>query len=380
MVCLKASHVLQSKVIDRGLCTLCGGCLGRCPYFAAHEGRVVVTDACDLAEGYCSMVCPRLELDLDHMSKEIFGAPYAWDELGTIQQIFMARSTDPSIRLRAQNAGTVTSLIGFALDQGLIDSAILTSFNNRQWPRGTIARNKDEVLKCIGSSYMAAPTVEAFNRATCDGGPGSLGVVGTPCQVVALRRMRTAPTEICKNGDRLRLVIGLFCTWALSYPGFAQFIEKKVAGPVVKCDVPPHPADAFVVYTEKGRMDIPLDEVLPFVMPSCHLCSDLTAEFADVSVGGGRGEVLDWNTVVVRTQTGMSLVEAAVQKGIIETTEIPEGNLGRLKAAGLNKKKRAFSKILEKTGSVEDLLYLQTERERVKHLLEDAKGGGLEDA
>jgi coenzyme F420 hydrogenase subunit beta len=199
--------------------------------------------------------------------------------------------------------------------------------------------------------------------------PKSIGVIATPCQVLALARMRAAPPEICKNMDKLKLVIGLFCTWALSYPDFARFLEEKVPDRIVKYDIPPHPANVLLAYTEKERIDISLDEVLPFVKPACRVCLDLTAEFADISVGSGRRDVIDWNTVIVRTERGMRFVEAAIKKGIIETTDIPEENLKRLKAAAYNKKKKALSSIVERTGSMDDLLYLQAEGKTVKSLL-----------
>ncbi len=362
---------LQSKVIDRGLCTLCGGCVGTCPYFVAYKGRVVVRDVCDLSDGRCSVVCPRLSLDLDKISKTIFGVPYAWDEVGSVKEVFMARSTDATIKARAQDAGTVTALTIFALEEGFIASAVLTHFEDKSLPKGVIASTRDEVLKCAGSSYVAAPTIEAFNRTAQDDSQKSIGVVATPCQVLALTRMQAAPPDKCKNMDKLKLVIGLFCTWALSYPDFVRFLEREVPDHIVKYDIPPHPANVLLAYTEKERIDIPIDKVLPFVKSACHVCPDLTAEFADISMGSGRREVLDWNTVIVRTDRGRRLINAAIKKGIIEIRDIPEENLSRLKAASYNKKKRALRNIVERTGSMDDLLYLQAQGKTVKPLLEN---------
>lgn len=366
----KVCQEIESKVIKENLCTLCGACLEVCPYLVAYEGKVILRDVCDLPQGCCSAVCPRLAFNLDNMSKTIFGIPYARDELGTVQQVLMARSNDDIIRARAQDTGTVTALICFALDQGFVDSAVLTLFDDKSWPKGVIVSTRDEVLECSGSSYMATPTLGAFNQARQDDDRKSIAVVGTPCQVMALAKMRAASPEICKNMVKLKLVIGLFCTWALSYPSFAHFLERKTSDHIVKYDVPPHPANVLLAYTEKEHISIPLDKVLPFVMPACHLCTDLTAEFADVSIGSGRGEVLDWNTVIVRTERGMRFIESAIKKGIIETRDVPEGNLSRLKVAADNKKKRALRNIIQKTGSLHSLLYLKGQNEMIKQLIE----------
>jgi hypothetical protein len=62
-------------------------------------------------------------------------------------------------------------------------------------------------------------------------------------------------------------------------------------------------------------------------------------------------------------------VEAARAKGVIETDPLPEQNLAHLKEASLSKKKRGLEKVIETTGSDEDLLYLKLTSEAVKRLL-----------
>jgi len=137
---------------------------------------------------------------------------------------------------------------------------------------------------------------------------------------------------------------------------------------IVKFDIPPPPANLFQVFTNSDRIDISLDDVRPFVKPTCDVCIDLTAEFADISVGAAEG-VAGWNTLIVRSDAGSELVEAARAKGVIETDPLPEQNLAHLKEASLAKKKRGLEKIVETTGSDEDLLYLELTSEAVKRLL-----------
>ena len=271
----------------------------------------------------------------------------------------------------------MTALMKFAMEEGFIDSAILTSFEDKSWPRGIVASNGEQILKCSGSSYLAAPTIESFNQVIQNPNHQSIGFIGTPCQVMALVKMRTAPAEISQDMDKLKLIVGLFCTWALAYPDFGRFLEKRISDPVVRYEVPPHPANVLSAYTDKERFSFSIDEVLPFVRPACRFCLDLTAEFADLSVGGGRGEVLNWNTVVIRTEKGMRLLDSAIKKGVIETAPIPEGNLSRLKAAAYNKKKRAIENIIQRTGSTDDLLYLKGRPGIVKRLVAECREGSL---
>ena len=108
-----------------------------------------------------------------------------------------------------------------------------------------------------------------------------------------------------------------------------------------------HSLDVFT--KDGGKVTIPLDEVQKCVRPACHLCSDMTAEFSDISVGSARlpegwEEARSWNQVIVRTEAGQKLMALAKNKGVLEFREVPEGNLERLKKASLNKKKAGAEK------------------------------------
>ncbi|MBU1208477.1 MAG: Coenzyme F420 hydrogenase/dehydrogenase, beta subunit C-terminal domain [Proteobacteria bacterium] len=66
-----------------------------------------------------------------------------------------------------------------------------------------------------------------------------MAVVGIPCQVLALGKMRLNPLENKKHIEKLSLVIGLFCTWALSYKKFFNFLRRDYPVPKIgKMDIP----------------------------------------------------------------------------------------------------------------------------------------------
>lgn len=378
----KASQLIEQRVIKDNLCTLCGACAGMCPYFVSHEGRVVLRDVCDLSQGQgrCYAFCPRASVDLDGISQSMLGVPYPWDAIGTVQDVLMARSADTTIRVRAQYGGVVTALTCFALEKGLIDSAVLTLSQDKSHPTGLITSTREGIIDCAGSSYVATPTVEAFNRGAQDDRRKRIGVVGTPCQVLALAKMRASTLEDRNHVDKLNLVIGLFCTWALSHEGFASLLAEKIPPrDIVKLDVPPPPANVFEVYTTSERLSFPLDEVKHFVKPACMYCLDMTAEFADISVGTAEG-FSGWNTVIVRTDVGDNLIKAAETEGAIVTEALPAHNLDHLKQASRLKKRRALENIVQRTGSVDNLLYLKVQPHMIRPLVEDETERRLDDA
>ena len=218
-------------------------------------------------------------------------------------------------------------------------------------------RSEEEVLQSAGSNYMACPVLEAYNRLPEDDSD-KLAVVAVPCQVIAASKMKIEPPQHRSSTDNIKLVIGLFCTWALAPDSFYRFLKTSLNLPsVTKFDIPPPPANRFDVYTPSGKLSLPLEQVREFTMSTCAYCLDMTSEFADVSVGSVEG-IEGWNTVIVRTDAGAKLMEMAKAKGKLETKALPAANLAHLKEASLIKKKRSLGEIVKKTGDKKDLLYL----------------------
>jgi len=365
---VKGSKELLTEVIDAGLCTLCGACAGGCPYLVSYKGRIVLLDSCSISEGQCYQYCPRTYTDMDAISQGAFGTPYSGDELGTTKEVLMARSTDTRIKEKAQYGGTVTTLLSLALEEGLIDGAILTKMSDDKTPGAFLARSREEILQGAGSNYMACPILEALNHIPRDS-TEKLGIVAMPCQVLALSKMKKEPPQNRVNIGNVKLVVGLFCTWALSPDGFHQFLKEKLDLPqVTKFDIPPPPANIFEAYTPSGKITFPLDEIRKFVMPACAYCLDMTSEFADISVGSVEG-IEGWNTVIVRTGVGAQLVEMAKKKGKLEVDTLPPKKLAHLKEASLLKKKRALQQIITRTGDKKNLLYVGLQQSVIDRLL-----------
>lgn len=355
---IKGPQDLERDVIKADLCTLCGACLGLCPYFRAYRGKVVLTDSCNLPSGRCYAFCPRTPTDLDALSRKIFGEPYSGDALGTHRQVVMARSKDRTVLSKAQYGGLASDLVALALKRKMIAAAVLTKRGKDLLSAGKIATNKSQVLACAGSNYIASPTLQAFNRGVEDSFK-SLGTVGTPCQVLALAKMRINPLESKNAIEKLALTIGLFCTWALSYREMVSFLEQELpVEKIGKMDIPPPPANVFQMKLPGGTRSVSLDQIRRFIRPTCLVCLDMTAEFSDLSIGAVEGAP-GWNTVIVRTRKGEELLDEARKEKRIQVREIPAANLVHLKEAALLKKKRALENIVKRTGKRDDLLYLR---------------------
>jgi coenzyme F420 hydrogenase subunit beta len=358
VVAKKGCKELVGEVIESGLCTLCGACTGSCPYLIYYRGRITQLDNCSrIEEAQCYDYCPRTYTDMDVISREIFAAPYTENEMGNVKEVFIARATDNIIKKKGQYGGTVTALLSLAMSEGLISNAVLTKTSDDKTPSPFLAQNLDDVLGCAGSSYMACPTMGKYNELTKESDK-KLAIVATPCQVLSIAKMKAQPPVNRISINNVTLVIGLFCTWALSPDTFHRFLKENLdLTKVKKLDIPPPPANRLYIYTADGTTSFPLEQIRTFTMPTCAYCIDMTSEFADVSVGSVEGTE-GWNTVIVRTDAGNALVELAKKKRTLEVGKLPSSNLEHLKEAALLKKKRALREIVKRSGNKNDLLYL----------------------
>ncbi|MBN1818647.1 MAG: Coenzyme F420 hydrogenase/dehydrogenase, beta subunit C-terminal domain [Sedimentisphaerales bacterium] len=346
---IKGQQALHEEVGQTSLCTGCGACVNLCPYHAVHEDQIVMLHGCDIKEGRCYAYCPRTPTDMDALRKLLFNAEDMTREVGAVKGFYITRAADESKRATAQHGGTVTALMTLAMKEGIIDSAIVADKNPDLLPKGITINFPDEIGEKGKSRFVVSPSVAEFNALAWAGGR-KIGIVATPCQALALAKMRAKPVAAhAARIDQLKLVVGLFCGWALSWEKLSELIRSKGMVPkdIEGMDILPSQYQLLQVYTKKGAVNIPLDEVDPAcVRDACHYCTDMTAEFADISVGSARlpegwDVAKGWNQVIVRTSLGERLLALAREKGILEFRNVPEGNLDRLMIASLGKRRKA---------------------------------------
>jgi coenzyme F420 hydrogenase subunit beta len=331
---------LFSRVLDKGLCTACGACVGGCPYLTSFKGKTVMLHSCSLEHGRCFAYCPMTFFDPDEVSRAVFRVERDLGELGYVLDVAASKAVDDNIAAKGQGGGTVTALLATAFDEDLIDAAVLTSIiPGEAYPRGIVATSAAEVRECTGSKYVGAHSLAAL-RDALNRGCERIGVVGLPCQVRSVRKMALYDIQKENLKERIGPVIGLFCNWAFSSREFIAFLSQRFDLERVEgFHIPPPPANSIEIDTGHGRSSIPLDEVRPMIQAACQTCEDMTSEFADLSVGMYEGKD-GWNTLITRTEVGRSLVETAVARRNIEIDTFPESNLAHLKEASLNKRRR----------------------------------------
>jgi coenzyme F420 hydrogenase subunit beta len=340
------SNELLEDVHQRELCIGCGACVDICPYFKNYKGKTSRLFPCTLEQGRCYGYCPKAEVDLDALSQQIRGVPYDGSPLGDYREVLAARAGDKMKKGAFQSGGTVTALLTFALKTGLIDAAALTD-RDALTPVPRIVTDWQGVARCASSKFMAAPTLSSVNLAARHGYQ-SIGVVGTPCQMVAVAQMKSNPLGDEAHKVPLSLTVGLFCNWSLDTRLLIDLLSQKLdISHILGMDIPPPPANTLALATASGRVEISLSEIKPLIPHTCFICPDLTSELADVSVGMFEGRP-GWNTLILRSDKGTALIEHARREGFIETEDFPAENLKHLSRAAANKKDRSLRTLVRR--------------------------------
>jgi coenzyme F420 hydrogenase subunit beta len=242
------------------------------------------------------------------------------DILGRYKSVVSARSTDKEILKGAQDGGIVTTLFAYALENNIIDGAIVAGQGDRSWePRPFIATTREELLSARGTKYNISPQISYLKEATRSYGLDKVGIVGTPCQMQAVRKAQLYPFGMRDVPSRIALAVGIFCMENFPYKGMQQIVEDHAAQKLQSVKKMEIGKGKFSVYTERGNVvQLPLKVTHKYEQPGCHACLDYVANLGDVSTGSV-GSPDGWSTVFIRTKSGEDIWAKAVAAGYFET-------------------------------------------------------------
>lgn len=307
---------LKREVWDMGICSGCGACVAVCPANAiifrkgensnAPENTGYCKDITDHVKcGACYSACPRTEAE--ETKKQMIGN---YVKIGSAKAGFEVAGR--------QSGGAITAILANAFEERLIDGVITVSED--KWthePFSVLITSKEEIMTTAGSRYnWWIPTLAALKEAVVDRKLSRIAVVGTPCAVQALRRIKNSENDLIRPfGRAIRLIIGLFCTKTFDY---GKLVDGKLK---TDLDIEPWRIRSFDV---KGRLEITLNDgdmksialgdIEECIRPGCLHCTDFTAVDSDISAGSvGSGEGL--TTIIIRNNEGGEFVDSAIRNG-----------------------------------------------------------------
>lgn len=239
--------------------------------------------------------------------------------LGTYKEAVSARATDKQIQKVSQDGGIVTALLSYALDEGIIEGAVVAGPGEELWkPEPLVAMTADEIISAAGTKYTFSPNVWALKKAVRQYGLEKVGTVGIPCHLQGIRKMQSYPFGTRFLADKLALVVGIFCMENFPIASLETFISEKMKSSLDVTEKMDIGMGKFWVHALGEEIDLPLKETHGYEQAGCNICPDYTAELADVATGSV-GSPSGWSTVLKRTDAGASAFDQAVEAGVIET-------------------------------------------------------------
>jgi coenzyme F420 hydrogenase subunit beta len=361
----KLDRTIQN-VFQSGLCCGCATCAGVCPRSAIamrindRQGvyEPVIDHRMCIGCSLCYQVCPGIGVDFDGMNRELFECRQ-YDRLtGCYDQCYLGIAKDKDLRYHGASGGIVSAFLTFALEEGLIDGALITGMDgsNPLLPRPYIARTRAEIAAAACSKYCPVPANAPLRQILES--DGRYAVVGLPCHMHGLRKAEARCPEL-----RTRIVfrLGIMCGKNISFHGTRYQLQRmgierdKIAS--IK-----YRGRGWPGYLTIGLQDGTKNEIEylkyydhnfnSFVMHRCTLCIDAAAEVSDASFGDAWLDRIRKNdrqgTSIILTRT-IQMREAlllAAKRGILEMSAI---ELGQIKSSQDDfkwKKKDIYARML----------------------------------
>jgi coenzyme F420 hydrogenase subunit beta len=262
------------------------------------------------------------------------------ESIGVSQGVFVGRTSRKEIQGQAQDGGIVTALLAYALESKMIDAAVVAGRDSKWTAKPEVATKYEELVKNAGTKYTPSPTLLGVRSAVDDYVKSRIGLVGTPCQIKAVRRIQTSPMGNFRLAKAITLSIGLFCMESYAYDKLVEtYLASKGIDPATVTRMGIKKGSFIAWSSENELLRVPLREVDAFVRNSCKQCDDFTGEYADISVGG-IGCPDGYSTIVARTPKGLELLKNAEKAGYLETRELKPDAKGYLKVVKMAEAKR----------------------------------------
>lgn len=342
-----------SKVHQSGLCMGCGICESICPVQAIRIKRdnrkgiffsVVDNDRCTDC-GLCVEVCPGEAVDFDRLSKKFLDGKSSGNILGSFEFCYFAHASDNDIRYHSASGGLVTALLIHALENGVIDAALVTRFSaeNPLLPETIIAETREQIIAACGSKYC--PTTIGTALREIVEREGRFAVVGLPCQIHGIRKFEEVNSRLQR---KIILHFGLFCANNNTFLGTEYLLRQNGICPEdvreIRYRGEGWPGKVCVTLCDNTRRIIPRGTTekrwyrkaffssaahYDFMIPRCLLCPDQTCELADISFGDPwlrefkQSERIGKSLLIVRTRIGTKLLTEAMEAGAVVLEEAP---------------------------------------------------------
>lgn len=346
-------------VVKNGLCTGCGTCVSMCPHDAirieknAKKGvyvPIINNDMCNNC-GVCLQVCPKYCENHEQFWQVNF-KENPEDIIGCDNLCYVGHASNNTIRYGSSSGGLTTSILIFALEEGLIDGALITrmSKNNPLRPEPFIATTKAEIVEAAKSKYCPVPVNLALHEIMER--DGKYAAVGLPCHIHGMRKAEAINPKL---KDKIAFHVAIFCSGTPSLLA-TEYLLKKLK---INCkDVHSFnyrgmgwPGKLFIRMNSGNTVCIPYPVywssfVDYFFLNACNSCLDWFGEYADISIGDAwiseitANDKLGTSVMISRNQNVDSMLSKMFTEKKVHITKINTRKLYESQQGFIRKKRR----------------------------------------
>jgi coenzyme F420 hydrogenase subunit beta len=277
---------------------------------------------------------------------------------GAVLEVWEGFAADPEIRFKGSSGGLCTALCAFCLKEGLAGGVLHIGADGEiPWRNKTyLSINREDLVRRSGSRYAPASPCDGLEK--IEKSPESSVFVGKPCDVAGLRMAQVLHPALAK---KTALALGFFCAGTPSTRATLDLLRKHNIDPETIAELRYRgmgwPGMAMVRREGESEPGFKmtygdswgfLQKYRPF---RCYLCPDLTAEFADISVGDPwYRETLEdepgRSLILLRTEKGREVFCRALDAGYIEAEKVNSHIIYKSQKNLLNKRQAIWGRLL----------------------------------
>lgn len=328
----------MAKVIQPGLCTHCGTCVGlsagslRMEQTSRGPIPSVIPGTEATLPPSAIEACPGKGVDYPALHSFVFGCqPQKW-LIGCYRKVYIGYSAVPEIRRRGASGGVLTQTLLYLLEQDMIDGAVVVRQGSPKpyQAEPIIARSADEIVSASQSVYVPVPVNEMLAQMITF--EGRLAYVGLPDQVSSLRYLQRAghPAAL-----KVKYVLGPYMGTGIYFGAIESYLRAngvRDLDEVLELRYREGEWPGYLqIKTRTGKVlkasKFYYNYLIPFYITRSSLLSvDFTNELTDISVGDAwhpryEAQGGGFSVVVARSETGEQILTSMQRAGLLSLEE-----------------------------------------------------------